>query len=690
MLAVLFCLALTAESKRIKVHVAIPGTLSEQVAAKTNGAPSALKVGGQLNGDDLRYLRTLAGGNYDGGQGTGTLRRIDLSEASFVAGGGCYIDDDGTKFFVESPGTLPAYLFNNTMIEEIILPESVDTLGEFSLAQTRLRSVRLPEYVVLEECVLSDNPLLEEVVFPETIRNIYPRAFAGCPKLREISINNAICISAYSFYQLENLRHWEVKGWLGHMDGWYTIDECPMLESVDFRGPVFSTGGDKTFTNCPKLAHVTFHDAVWYTEFGEAEGCTAFQGYVPRNLVYSSQEEDYIPSTPQPEQSPYYAKALEKARAIYQKIGEIPNGLSSFGLSVMGTPFFQTALQSFRNGETQEGANYLDLTLQTGYDQWEQFYQDSAELANYIAPGQMNRVRKHFEGIRLEQDYLYLLQHTPPYRPESTSHEAFTYAPPSDSMLRAIRTCFNLDSIAGEGNDEIAQIKNLMYWLHDKIRHDGSSDWPDCPFNAIDLIRTAEREDRGYNCRFLAMILNDLYLAMGFPSRFLTCQPKAYDTDPDCHVINMVWSRTLGKWVWMDPSFAAYVTDENGLLLHPGEVRARLISGAPLTLNEDANWNHKTKQTKENYLEYYMAKNLYVLSAHLRSESESENPSKTPIVALIPEGFDYSGGYITTTDSAYFWQTPPMEDSTEVVHPTIGAGTLSEDAKGTIISSVPL
>ena len=137
--------------------------------------------------------------------------------------------------------------------------------------------------------------------------------------------------------------------------------------------------------------------------------------------------------------------------------------------------------------------------------------------------------------------------------------------------------------------------------------------WPDCARNSIAMYELCKREGRGLNCRFLAQVLSEMYLAMGFPSRFVTCQSKAYDTDTDCHVINMVWSRQLGKWIWMDASFAAYVTDENGLLLHPGEVRERLIKGLPLVLNEDANWNHKTKQTKEGYLENYMAKNLYML-----------------------------------------------------------------------------
>ena len=86
--------------------------------------------------------------------------------------------------------------------------------------------------------------------------------------------------------------------------------------------------------------------------------------------------------------------------------------------------------------------------------------------------------------------------------------------------------------------------------------------------------------------------------------------PKDPD-DPDCHVINTVWSSELQKWIWVDPTFNAYVTDEDGVMLGIAEVRERLIDGRPLVLNKDANWNNESKQTKEHYLENYMAKNLY-------------------------------------------------------------------------------
>lgn len=51
---------------------------------------------------------------------------------------------------------------------------------------------------------------------------------------------------------------------------------------------------------------------------------------------------------------------------------------------------------------------------------------------------------------------------------------AFRYGEPSDRMLRMTRKKFNLDKIAGKG-DDISRIKNLLYWVHDNIEHDGSN-----------------------------------------------------------------------------------------------------------------------------------------------------------------------------------------------------------------------
>lgn len=198
---------------------------------------------------------------------------------------------------------------------------------------------------------------------------------------------------------------------------------------------------------------------------------------------------------------------------------------------------------------------------------------------------------------------------------------AFSYQSATHPALVKIRTDLKLDSIAGKG-DELSKVFNLMHWIHNLVRHDGNSNNPTLK-NAIDLINTCRVENRGVNCRMLGIILNECYLSMGIASRYITCMPKEAKFD-DCHVINMVFIKDLNKWIWIDPTFDAYVMDEKGNLLGVQEVRERLISGKPLVLNADANWNRENLQTKQGYLENYMAKNLYRLETPQVSEYNSE------------------------------------------------------------------
>lgn len=212
----------------------------------------------------------------------------------------------------------------------------------------------------------------------------------------------------------------------------------------------------------------------------------------------------------------------------------------------------------------------------------------------------------------------------------------FEYQSADNPNLQKIRQDLKLDSIAGKGN-ELSQIFNLLHWVHNLVRHDGSSNNPTLR-NAIDLIKVCKAENRGVNCRMLATILNECYLSMGIKSRYITCIPKETEFD-ECHVINMVYSKDLEKWIWIDPTFDAYVMDEKGNLLGIQEVRERLVKGQPLVLNADANWNRENLQTKEEYLYKYMAKNLYRFQTPINSEYDTEtwkSGKEVTYIELIP------------------------------------------------------
>jgi hypothetical protein len=209
---------------------------------------------------------------------------------------------------------------------------------------------------------------------------------------------------------------------------------------------------------------------------------------------------------------------------------------------------------------------------------------------------------------------------------------SFTYMAKEDSDLVRVRQSLNLDSIAGQGN-EISKILNLLHWVHYVVWHDGEAMNPSSK-NAIDLISYCKNKSRGMSCRMMATILNECYLSMGFKSRFVACMPKEINFD-ECHVINAVYSNDLKKWIWIDPTFDAYIMNEKGELLGIQEVRERLIKGEPLILNPEANWNRIESETKEKYLEQYMAKNLYRVQCPLVSEYDAETWSKRKEITYI-------------------------------------------------------
>jgi len=323
-------------------------------------------------------------------------------------------------------------------------------------------------------------------------------------------------------------------------------------------------------------------------------------------------------------------------------------------------------------GDKPNALLYLEKSIQAGY----------TDYLHLKADSDMDNIRNEAKyktltaSLSETYDYLYIIKKADKYNlAEKRELPVFTYQSASNPNLQALRKAFKLDSIAGNGN-EVSRILNLMYWIHNLVPHDGNHDNPEVK-NAMSMINVCKTENRGLNCRGLATVLNECYLSMGFKSRFITCLPKdSLGIDNDCHVINMVYCTQLQKWLWIDPTFCAYVMNEKGELLSIEEVRERIITDKPLILNPDANWNHNVTQTKENYLYTYMAKNLYLLECPLSSEFDTETKTtgkSASYLQLIPldyfkKSLDTSESYNSlvntsiikyrTNNPVVFWQAP--------------------------------
>lgn len=465
-------------------------------------------------------------------------------------------------------------------------------------------------------------------VFPDLNVNSFPN-------LKHIVINGDVAyLSGTAFRYWPALETLEINGVVACTEG-LIFYKCPELRSITFNGPVVNTSRWPILNNCPKADHVYINGIVLDWDFADVEDCPLFKGYEISGAILNKS----IVDMPIVSDLEFLARKDELMPQMLMLSSWVKKSLAG----EIGEFAFKFAFK-------------IQDVVKSVIDRYDacDLYADWAVTGPYVD--------SDFNLPKLD-----LLKKSAPYTYGTGQKIDFTYAAPSDSILTATRIRFNLDSVAGNG-DELSRIKNLLHFVHESVRHNGSASAPQVPVNFGALYDICKAENRSLNCYFMAVMLTEVLLAEDIPGRFLVCMPKYHDLDYDSHIIAAAWSRDLGKWVWVDPTFDAWVTDENGVMLGPAEVRSRLIADEPLFLNDYANWNHEDAQTVEHYLKQYMAKNLYIIGCNTKNQAEPEgklSSRSTPLekgqrVYLVPEGISY-GAYsdIQTTDHDAFW-APPM------------------------------
>lgn len=460
-----------------------------------------------------------------------------------------------------------------------------------------------------------------EIVIPDV--GMFGRLdeYSQFPNLRKITFGNVDYLPGGLLYGIPNVEEVVFDGMVGHFDCTLILN-CPKLKTIIFKGPISSTGGSGLVSKTPNLEKVVFESVV--VDLGVEEDKIVNNGAF---LKAYNDSLNPVATIEQLRTNPKLIADMERVARWQEEVMRAKDSKWMRKVAYSSAKILQSVL-------TELGSPLADSLKQSMEYAW--------NLGDDVK-------------TKLE-----VLKESPSYGADTVQKPKFEYALPSDSLLTATREYFNLDSVAGDG-DDISRIKNLLYWVHNSIPHAGDNGLAPGERTLRNTYESAKRDSCGYNCRALAISLAEALLVEGIPARYVTCQSKEWDTDNDCHVICTAWSESLGKWVWVDPTFAAYVTDENGTLLHPGEVRYRLQNDLPLILNKDANWNNRYTENKEYYLDEYMAKNLYIMSVNALNQVAPEGPSshrQGKFVALVPAGSDYTNAHVMTTDEEWFWQPP--------------------------------
>jgi hypothetical protein len=284
-------------------------------------------------------------------------------------------------------------------------------------------------------------------------------------------------------------------------------------------------------------------------------------------------------------------------------------------------------------------------------------------------------VRERSQCVSLGKQWMALLKQHPHFSAQQPGYPVevtFYYAQPTDENLTKLREQYDLETIAGPGS-EIDQIINLMYWVYGLAAHANEPAIP-AERNAFSFIHMAQVEGRQINCYMKTVILNEVYLSMGFYSRRTHLLPHSHE-ERESHFITSVYSRTLDQWILMDPDFGVYVTDENRNILGVEEIRRRLVSGQPLKVQQPGESRLETAWGDiRNWIEgadylWFLSCFVFKMRSPKYSRFGQDTESIREYYELIPDGYrpellkeprltDRGQKIYTINDEKAFWIKP--------------------------------
>ena len=176
-------------TKQITLKLDEAGTLPDKISESQKNLITNLKIVGKINGTDLKFIREMAGCDFNGKETDGKLSILDLSDAKIVEGGSAYYSDRDDGFICTSNDKLGDYVFNGCSgLTSLTLPSSVTEIGEGAFLNCRgLTNFTIPSGVTsIGHGAFFCCYGLISLTIPSSVTAIGSRAFNDCSGLTSI------------------------------------------------------------------------------------------------------------------------------------------------------------------------------------------------------------------------------------------------------------------------------------------------------------------------------------------------------------------------------------------------------------------------------------------------------------------------------------------------------------------------
>ncbi|MBR4792990.1 MAG: leucine-rich repeat protein [Bacteroidaceae bacterium] len=169
------------------VYYVTAGKLSTLIPEERKYDITDLILLGEINADDIRFIREMAGIDNNNNKTEGKLARLNMEAVNVVYGGSYWSCRWGTSYNDDNK-LGPCAFADCKALEEVILPSNLTSLrnGVFYECD-KLRSVTLPSLISsIPEYSFYNCKSLTNVYIPENVSNIYYEAFAYCTSLKSV------------------------------------------------------------------------------------------------------------------------------------------------------------------------------------------------------------------------------------------------------------------------------------------------------------------------------------------------------------------------------------------------------------------------------------------------------------------------------------------------------------------------
>ncbi len=334
------CLAIHAAdgdliTKQITIKLEEAGTLPSKIGDTKKYKITNLKIMGEINGTDLRFIREMAGCDYKGMGTEGKLVTLDLSEAKIVEGGDFYYGyydyyDHHSYYYTTSDDVIGDYAFSGcSSLTSLTLPSSVTSIGGHAFEKcSGLTSLTLPSSVTsIGEFAFRYCSGLTSLTIPSGVTTIDYYAFADCRGLTSLTLPSSVTsIGGHAFAWCSGLTSLTLHSSVTSI-GDYAFAWCSGLTSLTLPSSVTSIGGH-AFESCSGLTSLTLPSSVTEIDWSAFERCNNLKecnclldSDLETCLAYSHDDWTKIPV----DEIKYYHNGQELTKL------EIPSGVDKIG-----------------------------------------------------------------------------------------------------------------------------------------------------------------------------------------------------------------------------------------------------------------------------------------------------------------------------------------------------------------------